>query len=84
MEELHTNDKEIINFSQENIHKNDFTLKFTQPRGRIPKGMQWDSNFGIWVKKEQPLGPIYYPKPAGRTPVNKQWDHRVGMWVEKI
>jgi hypothetical protein len=46
----------------------------TRPRGRAPKGMQWDYGSGAWIEAAA--------RPRGRAPKGMQWDYGSGAWIE--
>ena len=70
--------------------------EYRRPRGRIPKGYNWDCVNAAWVcasvlpvekrmqgeKKEKRAG--QFGKPAGRAPRDaKEWDYDNGYWLDE-
>lgn len=51
-----------------------------RPRGRAPKGREWDGEMGLWAST--PLAPNGVRRPRGRAPSGKLWDRVNGFWVE--
>ena len=60
--------------------------KKSQPAGRPPKGMMWNSDTGKWIP--DPSAPetthdaVLYPWPPGRAPKGKVWDTTTGEWIK--
>lgn len=59
-----------------------------RPRGRAPRGQEWDAVKGFWVTKGMATavvasGPKVHPRPRGRAPRGQEWDGVKGEWVPK-
>lgn len=74
------------NDSEEEVQKKTTKTNSGRPRGRAPKGMEWDIENQMWVPNGEPLK-VNSTRPRGRAPKDeygmpKVWDESTQQWVE--